>query len=68
MTIRDARPEDETRWRQLWAAYLAFYQVTVDADITDQTWRRVFDPASAITMRVAEIDRQDHGLCALSHP
>ena len=36
--------------------YLAFYEVTVDADITDFTWRRVFDPASAIAMRVAELD------------
>ncbi|MGO7031842.1 GNAT family N-acetyltransferase [Rhizobium ruizarguesonis] len=56
VTIREARPEDEARWRELWAAYLAFYEVTVDADITDSTWRRVFDPASAIAMRVAEVD------------
>ncbi|MBX4998443.1 GNAT family N-acetyltransferase [Rhizobium lentis] len=56
VTIREARPEDEKRWRELWTAYLAFYEVTVDADITDATWRRTFDPASAIAMRVAEID------------
>lgn len=56
VTIRDARPEDENRWRELWASYLEFYEVTVDADITDHTWRRVFDPASAIFMRVAEVD------------
>jgi GNAT superfamily N-acetyltransferase len=56
VTIRDARPDDETRWRELWAGYLAFYDVTVDADITDFTWCRVFDPASAIAMRVAEIE------------
>ncbi|ACE89300.1 GCN5-related N-acetyltransferase protein [Rhizobium phaseoli] len=56
VTIRDARPEDEAGWRQLWAAYLDFYDVTVEADITDQTWRRIFDPASAIAMCVAEID------------
>ena len=56
VTIRDARPEDEARWRALWADYLAFYEVAVDADITDSTWRRVFDPASAIFMRVAEVD------------
>ena len=56
VTVRDARPEDEARWRQLWADYLAFYEVTVDGDITDATWRRVFDPASAISMRVAEVD------------
>jgi GNAT superfamily N-acetyltransferase len=56
VTIRDARPEDEARWRALWDGYLAFYRVTIAPDITDATWRRVFDPASAIFMRVAEID------------
>ncbi len=56
VTDRDARPDDEARWRELWAGYLVFYEVTVDADITDSTWRRVLDPASAIRMRVAEID------------
>ncbi|MGZ9723278.1 GNAT family N-acetyltransferase [Rhizobium miluonense] len=56
VTIRDARPEDEARWRALWDGYLAFYRVTIAPDITDATWRRVFDPASAIFMRVAEVD------------
>ncbi|TCL72062.1 GNAT family N-acetyltransferase [Rhizobium sp. BK251] len=56
VVIRDARLEDETRWRKLWADYLAFYQVGIDPDITDLTWRRVFDPASTIFMRVAEAD------------
>ncbi|RUL96181.1 GNAT family N-acetyltransferase [Rhizobium chutanense] len=56
VTIRDAHPEDEARWRELWADYLAFYEVMVDADISDLTWRGVFDPASAISMRVAEVD------------
>jgi len=56
VTIRDARPEDESRWRDLWKDYLEFYDVTVDESITDSTWRRVFDPASAIFMRVAEVD------------
>lgn len=66
--IRDARPDDEARWRKLWADYLAFYEVDVDPDITDLTWSRVFDPASAIFMRVAEIDGEILGfaLC-LTH-
>ncbi len=54
--IRDAEPRDETRWRKLWADYIAFYGVDIAADITDLTWRRVFDPSSAIFMRVAESD------------
>ena len=61
VTIRDARPEDEKRWRALWDGYLAFYGVTISPDITDATWRRVFDPASAIFMRVAEVDGKVKG-------
>ncbi len=56
VTIREARPGDETCWRALWADYLAFYGVGIADDITDLTWRRVFDPASAIFMRVAVVD------------
>ncbi|MGY5778014.1 N-acetyltransferase family protein [Rhizobium sp. LEGMi135b] len=61
VTIRDARPEDEASWRALWDGYLAFYRVTIAPDITDATWRRVFDPASAIFMRVAEVDGEVKG-------
>ncbi len=66
--IRDARPEDEARWRRLWADYIAFYGVDIAPDITEMTWRRVFDPASAIFMRVAEVDGEVAGfaLC-LTH-
>ncbi|MEF0939988.1 GNAT family N-acetyltransferase [Rhizobium sp. BR 362] len=68
VVIRDAKPEDEARWRELWADYLAFYGVSIAPDITDKTWRRVFDPASAIFMRVAEVDGEVKGftLC-LTH-
>ncbi len=68
VVVRDARLEDETRWRKLWAGYLAFYRVSVAPDITDMTWRRIFDPASAMFMRVAEIDGEAKGfaLC-LTH-
>lgn len=61
VTIRDARPEDEARWRALWDGYLAFYRVTIAPEITDATWRRIFDPASAIFMRVAEVDGEVKG-------
>ncbi|MDI7864544.1 GNAT family N-acetyltransferase [Rhizobiaceae bacterium n13] len=56
VTIRDARPQDEADWRRLWDAYLDFYETTLDPEITDATWRRAHDPASAIFMRVAELD------------
>ncbi|ASW05257.1 MULTISPECIES: GNAT family N-acetyltransferase [unclassified Rhizobium] len=68
VTIRAARPGDEARWRALWDGYLAFYGVTVAPDITDATWRRVFDPASAIFMRVAEVDGEVKGFTlSLTH-
>ena len=68
LVIRDAKPEDEAAWRKLWADYLAFYGVGIEPDITDKTWSRVFDPASAIFMRVAELDSEVRGftLC-LTH-
>lgn len=68
LVIRDARPDDESRWRQLWTDYTTFYKVTVPQDVTDSVWTRVFDPASALFMRVAEVDGTVEGfaLC-LTH-
>jgi|SRR5215217_5813843 len=56
LEIRDARPEDEAEWRRLWAGFIIFYKVTVPDDVTDATWRRILDPASALFMRVAVMD------------
>ena len=56
VTVREALPQDETPFRKLWADYLAFYGVGIADDVTDLTWRRVFDPASEIFMRVADVD------------
>lgn len=53
MTIRDATASDEAGFRRLWAAYLAFYDVTLDAAVTDQTWTRILDPASPLSARLA---------------
>lgn len=68
VTIREAVPADEARWRSLWADYTAFYKVDVTQDVTDSVWARVFDPASALFMRVAEADGRVEGfaLC-LTH-
>jgi GNAT superfamily N-acetyltransferase len=40
-TVRDLAPRDESRWRELWAGYLAFYEHELDAEVTDATWRRL---------------------------
>lgn len=68
VVIRDATSADETRWRELWADYIAFYKVNVAQAVTDSVWSRIFDPASALFMRVAEVDGvvQGFALC-LTH-
>ena len=38
-TIRSVRPDDKARWLELWAAYLAFYDVShLDPAITARNW------------------------------
>ena len=69
LEIRDATPEDEKAWRKLWDGYLAFYRVSVDPGVTDSTWARILDPASAVSMRVADEDGELAGFAIhLSHP
>lgn len=66
--IREAKQSDEPRFRELWAAYLDFYQVTVSEEITAATFAKAMSPDSAIFMRVAEVDGRMEGfaLC-LTH-
>lgn len=54
MIIRDALLQDEASWKRLWAGYNAFYETSVPDEVTNQTWRRIFDPASGIFARLAE--------------
>ena len=69
LKIRDAEASDEQAWRRLWAGYLAFYHVDVLPEVTDRTWRRILDPASAMAMRVAEKDGELAGFAIhLAHP
>ncbi len=51
--IRDIAAADKADWLGLWSAYLAFYAVTLDPAVTDHTWVRLLDPASALSARVA---------------
>lgn len=53
LTLRDIHPDDKAQWHALWQGYLAFYHVTLDEEVTDQTWQRFFDPASRMRARVA---------------
>ncbi|MBU1313362.1 MAG: GNAT family N-acetyltransferase [Alphaproteobacteria bacterium] len=68
VTVRAARPEDEARWRELWADYLAFYELTLDPAITNGTWTKAMSDRSAIFMRVAEVDGRVAGFSlSLTH-
>ena len=51
--IRDLVQGDRAEWLDLWSCYLAFYQVDLDPAVTDHTWARLLDPASALKARVA---------------
>lgn len=68
IVVREARQSDETRFRELWAAYLEFYQVDVSDEITASTFAKAVSPDSAIFMRVADVDGRVEGfaLC-LTH-
>lgn len=67
--IRDAEPHDEQGWRDLWAQYLAFYDVSLTPEITSATWARLMDPASPVKARLAfDGDRMVGFAIHLNHP
>ena len=66
ISIRDLEQGDETTWRRLWSQYLAFYKVTLDDAITDQTWARIVDPSALLQGRTAELEGEMVGF-ALHH-
>ena len=43
VTIRELRPADEDRWRELWRGYCDFYEKALADEVTDATWRRLLD-------------------------
>jgi GNAT superfamily N-acetyltransferase len=57
--IRDARAADETRWRGLWAGYLAFYKHDLPDAVTADVWRRLIsgDPHFVGLVAVDAADR-----------
>lgn len=52
--IRDANAADAVAWRALWDGYTSFYRVALPEAVTAETWRRLLDPASVLTARLAE--------------
>jgi GNAT superfamily N-acetyltransferase len=64
LQIREAQQQDEAAWRNLWAAYLVFYEAEVSEEITARTWARMLDPASAISCTLAVQDNRIAGFAA----
>lgn len=63
LNIRPLRPEDETEWRRLWNAYLAFYETGVSEAVYATTFARLLDPGRAFqNALVAELDGRLVGL------
>lgn len=52
--VRDLVSGDRAQWAPLWAGYLAFYETTLEAAVTDTTWARLLDPAEPMFALIAE--------------
>lgn len=70
VTIRAAKPEDRSRWDELWQGYLVFYQHELAPEITELTWSRLLsdDPAT-FCLIAANVDDQPVGFAhVVLHP
>jgi len=54
VTIRPLAPGDRESWRQLWKAYLAFYETEKPEEVYETTWSRLMTQGE-----------DPHGLCAV---
>ncbi len=50
--IRNAQPEDEAAWRELWAGYCEFYEAQVSQAVTASTWNRIMSTPARIGCRI----------------
>ncbi|MBS0124348.1 GNAT family N-acetyltransferase [Thetidibacter halocola] len=65
LTVRALRAEDEPQWRELWKAYLAFYETSVPDAVYASTFGRLLgDDTRDFNGLVAE---QDGRLVGLTH-
>ena len=67
LAIRDAGPRDEAAWRDLWAGYLAFYDLTLPPEVTASTWARLIDRSSPLKARLALRDGRLLGFAIHQH-
>lgn len=61
--VRPLVTSDETDWRQLWAAYLRFYETSVEEKVYASTFSRLLgDDAQDFHCLIAEMDGKPVGL------
>src|SRR5690242_13429853 len=64
--VRSPTPSDFDEWLVLWQGYNAFYgragETALPARVTEETWRRFFDPGEPVRALVAELDGEIVGL------
>ncbi|MGF9757313.1 GNAT family N-acetyltransferase [Microvirga sp. 0TCS3.31] len=60
--IRHFRPEDREAWEPLWQGYLTFYKSSLPDEVTDETWRRLNDPAEPMQGFAAVLDGRIVGI------
>jgi GNAT superfamily N-acetyltransferase len=69
LTIRPIVAADRSAWEPLWAGYLAFYERTIAAEVTDFTWRRLTTDGCVSGLLAIAADGEAVGLVHfLFHP
>ena len=53
LDIRALTPAERPLWEPLWQGYLTFYKAVIPSATTDETWRRLNDPAEPMHLRGA---------------
>lgn len=65
LTIRKIEARDEPRWRELWDAYIRFYEQEPSEDVTRYTWERILSVDSPVNAIVAE--REGEGVIGIAN-
>lgn len=58
VTVAPVQGSDEPAWREMWAAYCAFYVQALPPDVTTRLWGRILNKESPIFTVIA---RDEHG-------
>lgn len=61
IAVRPLTQADFGAWHAYWAAYQVFYQVELDAAVTQTTWARFFDTAEPVHCAVAADETRIYG-------